>query len=516
MLIYNRYSGIENGTINKENGPGIHVNPMCNSGNNNNNKTFSSVTNTNPANPHVDEAVTSLPSTPSRSRTLSEPRTGTARRGRANSTGNVSRSHERHHSQGMSDYQDEKLRIPRHLSAGNVSHQHRQGTNSDQASHIQSPARTLPRQRAATGNASCSQSPVRNPPNWHQIAQPTHASGTSTPGMHINSISQQQSPARSVSGGPFLNQYTTSSGTLNNRQQSPGSEHLSPSRSPQYSSLSHQLKDLGPGTAVRDGDPNYQGKPLSVAPGETQTATHSSSPYHRANPNSPMKVSSSLNTTLGLESNTGTSTPYSGHRNIPTLNRKWSEEKQTNDAAPNITTNPNYINKHGDIWQKNSDAKTGQKDTIGRSFGTDQGNIQGGILQYRKVSAEKSSSPEQVSNKGTMRAPSMGELLSPLDALPDAYANNSNLRFSDRHPYSNTQGTSSFHPSTPQPPELPIDSSDDDLYSIVAKGTYSSAVPDPNLRHNSRATSMTVGREGKNRNKHVYVVVPSRDGSTAV
>ncbi|XP_022784824.1 uncharacterized protein LOC111325290 isoform X3 [Stylophora pistillata] len=501
-----RYPGTENGSVSKENEPGIHVNPMFN---NNNYKLFSSVNGTNQTNPLAKETVNSLPSTPSRSRNLSEPRTGPARQGRANSTGNVSRSHERHHSQLMSDYQEERARIPRHLSAGNVSHQHRHMV-SEHASHPQSPARTLPRQRPSTGHVLSSHSPVRDPNQWHQATQPTYTSGMSTPGM-INSTSQQHSPARSVSGGTLLSQ----SSTLNSRQQSPGIGQLSPSRNPQHSPLDHSLRDAGPGTLNRDGEPKYQGKSLSIAPGEHQVATHNSSPYQRSNVglNSPMKVSSSSNAPLGLGSSTESHSPYKAQRNTPTLNRKWSEEKSESDVVPNITTNPNYINTPGDVWLKNNDPNTGQKDATGRGLSTDQSSMQGGILQHRRESAEKSSLQEQFSSQGTMRATSMGELLSPLDALPDTYANSTNLRLSDRHSYSNTRGTSSFHPSSPQPPEPP-DSSDDDLYSIVAKGTYTSAVPDPNLRHTTRVTS--AGREGKSRSKHVYVVVPSGDGSTAV
>lgn len=507
---------MENGTVKKDDGSDIHVNPMFNSGNSN--KIPSFVSNPNPVNPSGNEMVSSVPSTPSRSRTLSEPRTGTSRRGRANSTGNVSRSHERHHSQGMSDYHDERVRLPRHLSAGNVSHQHRQGTHSDPASQNQSPAKTLPRQRATTGNAPYSQSPVRNPLHWHPSAQPSPASGTSNPGI-IKNTSQQQSPVRSVLGGALVNQYPTP-GSLNNRQQSPGgvSQQSSPSRGPQSNSLGRPVKQLGPGAAGRDGESSYQGKPLSVAPGEAQTipALHHSLSYQRANPNSPKKFSNSSNTTLGPDSNVGSPTPYSTHRNTPKLDGKWSGEAPTNHAAPNITTNPNYINKPGDIWQTHNDRKSGQKDASGRSLGADPGNIPGSILQRKRVSSEKCSQQEQDANKGTMRPPSMGELLSPLDALPDAYANNPNLRFSDRHSYNITPGTSSFHPFPTPPPELPLDSSDDDLYSIVAKGTYSSAVPDPNLRHAALVTSMSDGREGKNKSKHVYVVIPTGDGSTAV
>ena len=502
---------MENGTVKKDDGTGIHVNPMFNSGSNN--KTSSSMSNPNPVNLHGNDVVSSLPSTPCRSRTVSEPKSGTPRRGRANSTGNVSRSHERHHSQGMPDYTDERIRLPRHLSAGNVSHHHRQGSHSDHTSQNQSPARTLPRQRSATGNAAYSQSPVRNPHNWPPGAQPASMNGMSNSGI----ISSQP---QSAPGGALVSQYPSASGALNNRQQIPGSESQQPSnfRSAQYNSLGHPTKQLGQGTTGRDGESNYQAKPLSTGSEEVHStpSSQNSMSYQRANPNSPMKSSNPSNT-LTSDSNAGGLTPYSNHRNTPNLNRKWSEEKPTNDVAPNIITNPNYNNnnnKPGDIWQKHNDLKSGQKDVSGKSLSADQGNIPGSILQRRNISSEKCSPQEQDANKGTMRPPSMGELLSPLDALPDTYVNNSSLCLSDRHSYNITPGTSSFHPCTPPPPELPTDSSDDDLYSIVAKGNYSSAVPDPNLRHTGVARSH--GRERKNKSKHVYVVLPSGDGSTAV
>lgn len=463
----------------KDDGTGIHVNPLFNGGNSN--KPPSSITNSNPGNLLGKETVSSLPSTPCRSRTLSEPRSGTPRRGRANSTGNVSRSHERHHSQGMPDYSDERVRIPRHLSAGNVSHHHRHGTQSDHASQSQSPARTLPRQRAATGNAAYNQSPVRNPLNWSPCGQSVPASGISHPGT----------PARSVPEGALISQYPTTIG--NNRQPSPGGVAQQPSlsRGPQYNSLCHSVKQ----------------------PGTTAEALQTSGSYHGANPNSPMKFSNPSNVALASDGNAVPPIPYSTHRNIPKLNRKWSEEKPTNDA-PNITTNPNYNNKPGDVWQKCNESV--HKDGSGKSLSTDQGSIPGGILQRRNVFSEKCSPQEQDVKKGTLRPPSTGELLSPLDALPETYADNPSLRISDRHSYNITQGTSSFHPFSPPPPDLPTDSSDDDLYSIVAKGTYSSAAPDAHLKHTGGALPMSDGRERKSKNKHVYVVIPSGDGSTAV
>lgn len=475
---------MENGTVKKDDGTGIHVNPLFNGGNGN--KPPGSLASSTLGNPIGSEAVSSLPSTPCRSRTLSEPRTGTPRRGRANSTGNVSRSHERQHIQGMPDYPDQRIRLPRHLSAGNVSHHHRQGTQSDNASQGQSPARTLPRQRAATGNAAYNQSSVRNPLHWPPYGQAMPANGTSNPGIINNS-----SPARSVPDGTLVNQYPSTISNLNNKQQSPGSVVQQPS-----TSRGKSVKQ--PGTT-----------------GETHsTPSQISGSCQRGNPNSSMKFSNASNAPLATDGNSGIPKPYSPHRNTPKLNRKWSEEKPTNDAALNITTNPNYNNKPGDIWQKHSES--GQKDGSGKSLRADQGSIPGGVIQRRNFSSEKCSPQEQDAKKGTLRPPSTGELLSPLDALPETYADNPSLRISDRHSYNITPGTSSFHPFSPPPPDLPTDSSDDDLYSIVAKGTYSSAAPDPNLRHTGVARSMSDGRERKSKNKHVYVVIPSGDGSTAV
>ena len=504
---------MENGTVKKDDGTGIHVNPMFNSGSNN--KTPNSATNSNPASLPGNGKVSSLPPTPSRSRTLSEPKSSTPRRFRANSTGNVSRSHERHHSHGMPDYSDQGIRLPRHLSAGNVSHHHRQGSHSDHASQSQSPARTLPRQRTATGNAPFSPSSVCNPHNWPSSVHTTCANGMSNSG--VNNTSQPQSPARSVQGGAFVNQHPSASGTLNSKQQIPGSESQQPSnfKSAPYNSLGHGAIQLGAGNNGRDGEANSQGNPISQGSGDAHTTPspqHSMS-YQRAISATPLK-SSNPSITLASDSNSGAPMPYSNHRTTPNLSRKWSEEKPTNDAVPNITTNLNYDSKPGDIWHKYNGVKSGLKVENGRSLSEDQGSKPGSFLQRRNVSSEKCSSQEQDANKGTLRPLSTGELLSPLDALPDTYANNSSLHLSDRHPYNITQGTSSFHPFPPPPPEIPTDSSDDDLYSIVAKGNYSSAVPDPNLRHSGVVRSDK--RERKHKNKHVYVIIPSEDGSTAV
>ena len=488
---------MENGTAHKGEATSIHVNPMCNSGNNN--KIPVAITNQTQVILPVNDAASSLPSTPARGRTQSEPRTGTPKRTRANSTGNVSRSHERHQNQGITNYSEEKGRLPRHLSTGNVSHQHRQTAHSDYTSQNQSPAKTLPRQRSATANDPYYNSPVRTPLHLQQERSATLTASSGTSGI-INNVPQQQSPARFVPNGAVVNQYSASSGTLDNNQQSQGgvSQLLSPSKSPQHGPFGQP----GSVAAGRGEGSNYQGNTFSVSSGQVQSSpsTQNSLPYHRENPNSPMKLSilsNSSNASLGKETNPGTLTAYSSHRD-----------------TPNITSNPTYNTKSGDIYQTPNEAKLGQKELTARSLGSDHSFVPGGILHHRSISSEASAAKLQSASKGTLRAPSMGELLSPLDALPDAYVNNPGLRYSGRHLGNSSLGTSSLQSFPPPPPEKPIDSSDDDLYSIVAKGTYSSAVPDPYLKHTGGAASDR--REGKNKNKHVYVVVPSGDGSTAV
>ena len=472
---------MENGTAQKGDATSIHVNPMFNTGNNN--KLPIATTNQPQVILPVNDAVTSLPSTPARGRTQSEPRTGTPRRTRANSTGNVSRSHERNQNHGIINYSEEKVRLPRHLSAGNVSHQHRQAAHSDHASQNQSPAKTLPRQRSATANDPYYNSPVRNALHFQQErgAPLTTANGAS--GI-IN---------KCVPNGAVVNQYSASSGPLDYNQPSQGgvSQQLSPSKSPQHGPFG-QAASVAAG---RGEGSNYQGNTLLVSSGQVQSSpsTQNSLSYHT----SPMKLSNSSNASLGKETNLGTLTPYSSHRD-----------------SPNITTNPNYSTKSGDICQTPNETNFGQKEPSRRSLGSDHSFVSGSILHHRSTSSEASTAKLQNASKGTLRAPSMGELLSPLDALPDAHVNNPGLRYSGRHLGNSSLGTSSLQSFPPPPLEQPIDSSDDDLYSIVAKGTYSSAVPDPHLRHTGVAALDK--REGKNKNKHVYVVVPSGDGSTAV
>ena len=487
---------MENGAVNKNEEGSIHVNPV-----------FDTVNNNKPANGIIKQKqsamdeydmVSSLPSTPVRVRTLSEPKCGTARRARANSTGNVSRNQDRNPSHEATYFSAEKVRLPRHLSAGNVSHQIRHA-----GSQNQSPSKTLPRQRSATANDAYCQSPLRNPIQM-DIGGDTISSGGAPYLMGFTHTSQLQAPSRSLPNGAVTNQSSLTSGNLNNRQQTKGkvSPNL-PSKCPHQYSAGHAVKKVGPAVVIgRDGEPNYLGSPNSATSAEapnTGRGTNKLLPNTRTSP-SAMMLSNTLNVPLVKESNLGTPTPYSSHRDTGKSSRRWTEVISSNGTVPNITSNPNFSDMSEDVWKKNNDARVG-------NFGLDNS----GILRHKTILSE---TQEQDTSKGTLRAPSTGELLSPLDALPDGHANESSLRSSDQHSYNANSGTSLFSTSSPPPPEQATDSSDDDLYSIVAKGTYSSAVPDPHLRHTVGGKSDR--KEQKNRNKHVYVVVPSRDGSTAV
>ena len=59
-------------------------------------------------------------------RTLRNTCHGKHKRAKANSTGNISRSHSRHHCAEMMNYSTEKMRSPRHVGTGNASHQNHQ------------------------------------------------------------------------------------------------------------------------------------------------------------------------------------------------------------------------------------------------------------------------------------------------------------------------------------------------------------------------------------------------------
>ena len=487
---------MENGAVNKNEEGSIHVNPIF--GTVNNNKPANGIINQNQSAMVEYDMVSSLPSTPVRVRTLSEPKYGTARRARANSTGNVSRNQDRNPIQEATYFSAEKVQLPRHLSAGNVAHQNRHA-----ASQNQSPSKTLPRQRSATANDAYCHSPLRNPIQM-DIGGDAISSGGTPYLMGSTYTSQVQAPSRSLPNSVVTNQFPLTSGSLNNRQQSKGkvSPNL-PSKCPHQYSAGHAVKQIEPAVVTgRDGEPNHLGSPNS---GTSAEAMNTGRGTPKLLPNtqtssSAVMLSNTLNVPLVKESNLGTPTPYSSHRDTGKSSRKWIKDISSNGTVPNITSNPNFSNMSEDVRKKNNGARVG-------NLGSDNS----GILQHKTILSE---TQEQDTSKGTLHAPSTGELLSPLDALPDGHANESSLRSSDQHSYNANSGTSLFSTSSPPPPEQATDSSDDDLYSIVAKGTYSSAVPDPHLRHTVGGKSDR--KEQKNRNKHVYVVVPSRDGSTAV
>ncbi|XP_068713714.1 uncharacterized protein [Montipora foliosa] len=443
----NRFSGTENGTVHKGDPASIHVNPSFNSGKNNN-KPSIIITDepqfTSPAN----DAVSSLPSTPARSHTSTDPRTGTPRRTRASSTGNVSKSHERQQDLGIINYEEEKGRLPRHLSAGNVSHPHRQVANFDSSSQHTPAAKTLPRQKPGTSNDSFCQSMGNTLPN----------TGNGPSGF-VNNAPQQQTPLRSAYNDAALNQY----------QNQPNQDGFSLS----YGSLRQPAKASH--TAAGRTDSYYHANTLPILSGGTQSslATQNLLSYNRGVQNSPLKTANSLK-----ETNPGMKTPYSNHRETPKSMRKCNDGNASNDTSFNVTTNPGFSNQPGDIWHRARETQLGQKPTGSRSLGSDPNNIPGGVPGG--ISSEARVIQKRNASKGTLRAPSMGELLSPLDAFPESHANNPSLRSSDKHFGTANSSLQSF---PPPPPEMPTDSSDDDLFSIVAEGTYSSAVPDTYMGH---------------------------------
>ena len=464
---------------------------MFKSGNNNNNNNKPSIVITDQ--PQLTDTSSSLPSTPARSHIPFDPRTGTAKRTRANSTGNVAKSHHKLPDVGLINNDEEKECLPRHLSAGNVSHPHRPVANFDNASPQGSSANTLPNHRSGPSGDSFYPSMARNT----TFLQPAGGAPLTTakgPSVVVNNLYLQHSLERSSPNDAALNQYPASSSTLNHSQQNQDCVSL------QYGSL-RQSARASPIVPKR-ADSYYQTNPSDMS-GKTKSlyATRNSSP---------MKMTTSQRQTVPE-----TTTPYSSHRETQNSMRKNNDIKGSNDAGFNITTNPNFSSKPEDIWRKSKESQLGQSKLVSGSYpGSDPNSIAGGISQHRGISSEASVLQHENASKGTLRAPSLGELLSPLDALPDAHSNNPSLRSSELYYGNSNSTTTPLQSFQPPPPEMPTDSSEDDLFSIVAKGTYSSAVPSPFMRHTSGKASLK--REEKNTNKHDYVVVPSGDGSTAV
>ena len=462
-----------------------------NDNNNNNNNNKPSIVRTDQ--PQLTDTASSLPSTPARSHIPFDPRTGTAKRTRANTTDNVARSHHKLPDIGFINYDEEKERLPRHLSAGNVSHPHRPVANFDNSSPQGSSAKTLPNHRSGPSGDSFYPSMARNT----TLLQPAGGVPLTTvngPSGFVNNLYLQHSPERSSPNDAALNQYPASSSTLNHSQQNQDGVSL------QYGSL-RQSARASPIVAKRI-DSYHQTNPSDVS-GKTKS-------FQATRNSSPIKISASQRQAIPE-----TTMPYSNHRETQKSMQKNNDIKGSNDAGFNITTNPNFSRKPEDIWRKSKESQLGQSKLCSGSLpGSDPNSIAGGISQHRGISSEVSVLQHENATKGTLRAPSLGELLSPLDALPAAHSNNSSLRSSELHSGISNSATTPLQSLQPPPPEMLTDSSDDDLFSIVAKGTYSSAVPSPFMRHTSGDAS--IKREGKSTNKHVYVLVPSGDGSTAV
>ena len=462
------------------------MNPMFKCSNNNSKKPSIVITDQ----PQRTDTASSLPSTPARGHIPFDPRTETAKRTRANSTGNVAKSHDRHPEVGLIDYDEEKVRLPIHLSAGNVFHPHRPVANFDNSSPQGSSAKTLPRQLSGLLGEPFYPSIARNA----VPSQPVGSLPGNGPSGVENNVYLQHTSERSSPNDAVLHQYSVSSSTLNNSQQNQDGASL------HFGSL-RQSDRASPMVAGRTGS-YYQANPPDMSSKTKSLQATMNSP--------PMKI-----TTSQRQAIREASTPYSSHRESQNSVRKKNDIKGSYEADFNITTNLNFSNKPEDILGKSKESQIGQSELGSRSLpGSDHNSIAGGISQPREISSKASSLPHGNASKGTLRAPSRGELVSPLDALSDANSNYPSLRSSEMHYGNNNSATTLLQSFQPPPPEMPTDSSDDDLFSIIAKGTYSSAVPDPFMRHTSG--DVLIKREGKSKNKHVYVVVPTRDGSTAV
>ncbi|XP_067050057.1 uncharacterized protein [Acropora muricata] len=363
-----RFTGTENGTVHKGEPASIQVNPMFKSGNNNNNN------NNKPSivitdQPQLTDTASSLPSTPARSHIPFDPRTGTAKRTRANSTGNVAKSHHKLPDVGLINYDEEKECLPRHLSAGNVSHPHRLVANFDNSSPQGSSANTLPNHRSGPSGDSFYPSMARNT-TFLQPAEGAPLTTAKGPSGVVNNLYLQHSPERYSPNDAALNQYPASSSTLNHSQQKQDCVSL------QYGSL-RQSARASPIVPKRT-DSYYQTNPSDMS-GMTKSlqATRNSSP---------MKMTTSQRQTISE-----TTMPYSNHRETQNSMRKNNDIKGSNDAGFNITTNPNFSSKPEDIWRKSKESQLGQSKLVSGSLpGSDPNSIAGGISQHRGISSEGS------------------------------------------------------------------------------------------------------------------------------
>ncbi|XP_048577874.1 uncharacterized protein LOC5513784 isoform X2 [Nematostella vectensis] len=95
----------------------------------------------------------------------------------------------------------------------------------------------------------------------------------------------------------------------------------------------------------------------------------------------------------------------------------------------------------------------------------------------------KNTGKSQTTPQENRKTPDSGDLVSPLDAPGRNTVLRSSLR---KNSYSSREGPPQVHSSAP--PDQGSDSSEDDLYSIVAKGTYDACVPDPNCPKSALAS----------------------------
>ena len=183
--------------------------------------------------------------------------------------------------------------------------------------------------------------------------------------------------------------------------------------------------------------------------------------------------------------------------------------------TPNITTNPEYDARAGSLRRKPYGSPVVSRGEIPNSDVTAYSRAGRTPEQSRAGVVKPGTGP---GTQGTRLTGSTGssELVSPLDAMPAGSGSNSSpsrLKILDRHnPLSYGQGGHSFHPPpSPSSHDTVCDSSDDDLYSIVAKKKhYSCAITDPNLSSQAQNPSSAALLPRHDEIKYIAVRVPRK------
>ena len=236
--------------------------------------------------------------------------------------------------------------------------------------------------------------------------------------------------------------------------------------------------------SVRSVIPSYSGQSVAgSSPNQANyTASSATQQLHNDNPQASTWRRPIINSSMKHDL-TGRKSQES-----PTMSRNRTDGvSSTRDPKmPNIVTNPEYDARLSPMWRRNHAMTPGNgsprslraekqginsgSTSVGSVVGDRDKNSSSGLLPDGKYS--KAASRQK--GDQAMRSTTRSEFVSPLDSH--------HLRLSDLpNTLSLGNGTTSFHPFPSPPHDMVNDSSEDDLYSIVRKGTYSCAVADPNL-----------------------------------